>query len=467
MEQKYKLILTIACSILWSVNVKGQQDSTLKFSLQQCIDYAKVNNPQIRAGFSDINIAKADVKEITAIGLPQINGGISFTHNLKIATQVLPDFISPSVYGVLYREQVLNPAQNPIPQSGVNPVQFGVPYSLNANASLSQMIFDGSFFVGLKAANEYVNMSKLQTEKTEVAVIENVTKSYLLILTSLENKKLAEDNLLVTNRTIKEMKALYENGFAEKLDVERIELSKSSLEIRLKSIDNQVSILKQSLQLSMGMDVNQKIEITDSLKGLMATGLQANTATFDVKQLPDYKILDKNQTLQEINLKRYKVGRYPSIRLNANYGQQSFAAKGNLGDLGKTWFPASNYTIAVNIPIWDGNARRSQITKVHENLNKNKIQMSNVVNASTLQYNSALNTYNTNLELLDLQKQNLKIAEEIYKKAALKLKEGLGSSLELVQAENDYKSAQVGYLNSVYDLLISNLELKKSIGQLK
>jgi len=467
MEQKYKLILALACSIILSVNVQGQQDSTFKFSLQQCIDYAKANNPQIKAGVSDMNIAKADVKEITAIGLPHINAGANFTHNLKIATQVLPDFISPSVYGVLYREQVLNPSQNPMPQSGVTPVQFGVPYSLNANATLSQMIFDGSFFVGLKAANEYVNMSKLQTEKTEVAVVENVTKSYLLILTSLENKKLAEDNLVVVKRTMTEMKALFDNGFAEKLDVERIELSKLSLEIRLKSIDNQVSILKQSLQLSMGMDVNQKIEITDSLNGLMASGLQPNTGVFDVKQLPDYKILNQNQTLQEINLKRYRVGRYPSVRLNANYGQQSFAAKGNFGDLGKTWFPASSYTVAVNIPIWDGNTRKAQMIKVQENLNKNEIQMANVVNASTLQYNSALNTYNTNLELMDLQKQNLKIAEEIYKKASIKLKEGLGSSLELVQADADYKSAQVGYLNSVYDVLISNLELKKSIGQLK
>lgn len=467
MAQKYKIVLALACSILLYANAHAQQDSTLKFSLQQCVDYAKVNNPQIRAGFSDMNIAKADVKEITALGLPHINAGANFTHNLKIATQVLPDFISPSVYGVLYREQVLNPSQNPIPQSSVTPVQFGVPYSVSASATLSQMIFDGSFFVGLQAANEYVNMSKLQTEKTEIAVVENVTRNYLLILTSFENKRLAEDNLLVVNRTMTEMKALFENGFAEKLDVERIQLSKSSLEIRIKSINNQVSILKQSLQLSMGMDVNEKLEITDSLNGLMTSGLQANTAAFDVKQLPDYKILNQNQTLQEINLKRYRVGRYPSVRLNANYGQQSFAAKGHFGDLGKTWFPASSYTVAVNIPIWDGNARRAQIIKVQEGLTKNEIQMANVVNASTLQYNSALNTYNTNLELMDLQKQNLKIAEEIYNKASIKLKEGLGSSLELVQAETDYKSAQVGYLNSVYDLLISNLELTKSIGQLK
>lgn len=444
----------------------AQNDSSYSMSLQQCIDYAVDNNLQQQLSKSDIEVAKQDVKEVFAIGLPQINAGANFTHNLKIATQVLPDFISPSVYGVLYQEGVINRQTNPPPAFGSAPVQFGQPYSFSATASLSQLIFDGTYFLGLKAANEYVEMSKLQAEKNTVTLRENVEKSYLLILTTQENKKLVTDNISIIDKTLKEVKALYENGFAEKLDVDRMELSKSSLTIRLKSIDQQIDILSQSLKLTMGMDVNTKLLLTDSLNGLMLNNLMASS-TLNVKELPDYKILAQNQKLQELNKERYQVGRYPNVMLNATYGQQSFAGKGEIGDLTKDFFPLANYQVSVGIPIWDGNARRAQIAKVEQNLVRNELIMNNLENAARLQFNAAYSKYNTSLELMDLQQKNLAIAQDIYKKAGIKFKEGLGSSLELSQAENDYKAAQIGYLNSVYDVLLANVELKKSTGQLK
>ncbi len=463
MVLKYKLIWILCFGMF--MNVNGQNDSTFSMSLQQCIDYGVANNMQQLIGKSDIEIAKQDVREVKAMGLPQINAGANFTHNLKIATQVLPDFISPSVYGVLYQEDVLDPQTNPLPVLGSNPVQFGVPYSFTASASLRQLIFDGTYFLGLKAASQYVEMSKLQSEKNTVDLKENIVKSYLLILTTQENGRLINDNMAIVDKTLREVKALYKNGFAEKLDVDRVELSKSSLVIRKKSIAQQIEILSQSLKLNMGMDVNAQLTLTDSLNGLIKSDLVANSS-LNVKELPDYKILAQNQKLQELNKDRYKVGRYPNVMLNATYGQQSFGNKGSVGDLTKDFFPLSNYQISVGVPIWDGNARRAQIAKVEQNLVKNELMMQNLENLAKLQYNSALSKYNTSLELMDLQKKNLAIALDIYKKAGIKFKEGIGSSLELAQAENDYKAAQVGYLNSIYDLLVANVELKKSTGQL-
>jgi len=463
MELKYNIIWVICFGFF--TNTYAQSDSSFSMSLQQCVEYGIANNAMQKSALSDIEIAKQDVREVKAIGLPQINAGANFTHNLKIATQVLPDFISPSVYGVLYQEGVLNPQANPIPAIGSNPVQFGVPYTFTASASLRQLIFDGTYFLGLKAANEYVEMSKLQTEKSTVDLKENIIKSYLLILTTQENKKLITDNIAIVERTLTEVQALYSSGFAERLDVDRVELSKSSLDIRLKSVDQQIEILSQSLKLNMGMDVNANLVLTDSLNGLIKSNL-VSSSSLNVKELSDYKILAQNQKLQELNKERYKVGRYPNVMLNATYGQQSFANKGEIGDLTKDFFPLANYQISVGIPIWDGNARRAQIAKVEQNLVKNDLMMQNLENAAKLQYNSALSKYNTSLELMDLQKKNLAIALDIYKKAGIKFKEGIGSSLELAQAENDYKAAQVSYLNSIYDLLVANVELKKSTGQL-
>ena len=464
MELKFKILVFVCLGFV--TNSFSQNDSSFAMSLQQCIEFAEINNTQQKVALSNVEIAKLDVKETKAIGLPQINAGANFTHNLKIATQVLPDFISPSVYGVLYQEGVLNPQTNPLPVLGSNPVQFGVPYSFTANASLRQLIFDGVYFLGLKAANEYVELSRLQLAKNSQSLAENITKSYLLVLTTHENKKLIIENQGIVKQTLKEVTALYDNGFAEKLDVDRVELSNSSLAIRLKSVDQQLEILAQSLKLNMGMNVNTKLVLTDSLQGLMLSNLTANS-TLNVRELPDYKIFAQNQKLQELNKDRYKVGRYPNVMFNALYGQQSFANKGSFGDLTTDFFPVSNYQVSVGVPIWDGNARRAQIAKVEQSLVKNELMMQNFENAATLQYNASLSKYNTSLELMDLQKKNLKIAQDIYKKAGIKFKEGLGSSLELAQAENDYKSAQVGYLNSVYDLLIANVELKKSTGQLK
>ena len=467
MERKNKKFLTVALVLLSAFNLKGQgKDSTQYMSLEQCVAYGKEHNTQQQIAQSNIEIAKQDVREVKAIGLPQINAGANFTHNLDIATQVLPDFISPSIYGVLYQEGVINPNTNPPPAFGSNPVQFGVPYQFTANATLSQLIFDGTYFLGLKAANEFVKMSELQAAKQEVDLTENISKSYLLILTTKENKLLVESNLKIVEDNLRQAKALYQNGFAEKLDVERVELSKSNLDIRLASINKQLEILHQSLKLSMGMNVNTPLELTDSLKGILMSNLNVNQ-TLDITQLPDYQILEQNQTLQEMNLKRYKVGRYPNVSLNALYGQQSFANDGSIGDLTTDFFPISNYQISVGIPIWDGNRRRAQMAKVEQSLVQNQLQMEGLENAAKLNYNAALNSYNTALKLMDLQQKNLGIAKAIFKKASLKFKEGLGSSLELSQAETDYKAAQVSYLNSVYDVLVANIELKKATGQLK
>jgi outer membrane protein TolC len=460
---RLKYLLLMAVTFIGSL--VSAQDSTLYMSLSECVSYGKTHAVSQQLAKSDIETAKQDVKEVKSIGLPQINAGANFTHNLDIATQVLPDFISPSVYGVLYNEGVINPATNPIPSFGSNPVQFGVPYQFTASASLRQLIFDGTYFLGLKAANEYVKMSELQAQKQEVDLTESISKSYLLILTTKENKSLVESNLTIVEDNLKQANALYANGFAEKLDVERIELSKSNLDIRLASISRQLDILHQSLKLSMGMDVNTPLILTDSLKGLLLANAQVN-ASLDLKNLPDYQILKQNQTLQELNLKSYKVGRYPNVSLNALYGQQSFGNAGDFAGVTKDFFPISNYQVSVNIPIWDGNRRRAQMAKVEQNLEKNSIQLAGLENAAKLNFNAATNSYNTALQLLDLQQKNLGIAKAIFKKASLKFKEGLGSSLELSQAETDYKAAQVSYLNSVYDVLIANLELQKATGQL-
>lgn len=462
-----KNFLRYALILIFSIHVSQllAQDSTQYMSLSECVEYGKTHSVGQQLAKNDIETAKQDVREVKAMGLPQINAGANFTHNLDIATQVLPDFISPSVYGVLYQEGVLNPQTNPLPAIGSNPVQFGVPYQFTASATLRQLIFDGTYFLGLQAANEFVKMSELQAKKQEVDLAENISKSYLLILTTKENKALVESNISIVSDNLRQAQALYKNGFAEKLDVERVELSKSRLDIQLTSITQQLDILHQSLKLSMGMDVNTPLVLTDSLKGLLLANAQ-NNPELEVTNLADYQILEQNQTLQELNLKRYKVGRYPNVSLNALYGQQSFATKGNLGDLTKDFFPVSNYQISVGIPIWDGNRRRAQMAKVEQNLEKNRIQMKGLENAAKLNYNAANSSYNTALLMLDLQQKNLGIAKAIFKKASLKFKEGLGSSLELAQAETDYKAAQINYLNSVYEVLLANLELQKAIGQL-
>lgn len=454
------IFILLFLSLTW--NASAQE--TLSLSLEEAIEQAVENNKELQNAQLDVQYANHQVKEVLSTGLPQISGNVNFTHNLEIATSVFPDFISPSVYGVLLSEGLVNSAPA---NYGSFPAQFGVPYSMQATVGLNQLVFDGTFFLGLKAASEFVNINKLIASKSESDIKQGVIKAYYMALISEVNLNQLNQSMANLTKLKEETKALYEAGFAEKLDYDRLVLSVSNLEISINNLKKQAELAKMILLNSIGLDVNQQLSLTTSMPEFNETNFNASYGLAETgANRIEFRMLEQQQTLNQLNLKRYQVGYIPSIYLNANYGANTFAQKGAFGDLGNEWFPMASYGLNLNVPIFDGLYKKSKADQVRVDIMKTEnsiIQLENGINLEVKQAQIAyVNAYNN----MELQQNSSELAEEIYKTTSIKFKEGVGSSFELVQAESDLTTAKTNYLNALYELSVAKINLDKALGNI-
>lgn len=462
-SNNHNVIILLLGLLLTTVSSLAQEE-TLKLSLEEAENYALEHNYALKNAKLDIDQANAQVGEIKSMGLPQINGSLGFTHNLEIATQVLPDFITPSVYGVLFEEGVIAPKDINV---NTLPAQFGVPYTFNAFVGVNQLLFDGTFFLGLKAAEEFVNVSKILASQSEIEVKEGVRKAYYMALISNRNIQQLKESLENIQKLQEETQAMYEAGFAEKLDVDRLVLSAANLEVNINNLSQQTKLAKQVLLNSIGADVNKTLILTSELPEFTPENFAADYGLgTNTDNRIELQLLNQQQELNELDLKRWKVGYVPSLYGNFNYGQQAFASEGNFSDLGGEWFPVSSYGISLNVPVFDGLMKKSKMDQVRVDIAKTENTIAQVTNGINLEVAQARTEYESAFKNIELQKKSLSLAESIYTTTQIKFKEGVGSSFEMITAESDLTQARTNYLNALYQLSISKVSLDKALGKL-
>jgi len=438
---RYLFTLTFAALAVWST---AQSSEPLSLSLDEALALAKTNNQTLANAQLDIAYAETQVNEIKAQGLPQINGSAGFTHNYLVPTSIIPgDFVG---------------------QPGTTvPVQFGVPFTMQAVLGANQLLFDGTFFLGLKAASEFVNISKLSASKNEIDVREAVTKAYYMALISDQNIGQLSESLTNIKKLKEETQAMYEAGFAEKLDVDRLVLSVSNLEISINQLQNQAKLAKQLLLNSMGLDVNQEVTLTSALPSQESTADDL-AASFNPDNRIEMKILNQQQELNELSLRRYKMGYLPSVYGNFNYGGNTFAPEGSFNTLGNDWFGLGSYGISLNVPIFDGFYKKAKLDQVKIDMNKTENTKKQAVQGMSLQVSQAKTNYLNAMKSIELQKKSKELAESIYNTTSIKFKEGVGSSFEMINAESELTQARTNYLNALYELNVAKIDLNKALG---
>lgn len=422
----------------------AQGDAVLSLSLEEALEQAKSNNQTLANAQLDIDYAETQVNEIKAQGLPQVNGNFGFTHNYLVPTSIIPgDFVG---------------------QPGTTvPVQFGVPFSMQGAVGVNQLLFDGTFFLGLKAASEFVNISKLSASKSEIDVKEAVTKAYYMALISDQNIGQLTESLANIKKLKDETQAMYDAGFAEKLDVDRLVLSVSNLEISINQLQNQAKLAKQLLLNSIGLDVNQEVTLTSTLPS-QETNANDLAASFNPDNRIEMKMLDQQQELNELSLKRYKMGYLPSLYGSFNYGGNTFAPEGSFNTLGNDWFGLGSYGISLNVPIFDGFYKKAKLDQVKIEMNKTENTKKQTMQGMNLQVNQAKTNYLNALKSIELQKKSKELAESIYNTTSIKFKEGIGSSFEMITAESDLTQSRTNYLNALYELNVAKIDLNKALG---
>ncbi len=456
---KTKICIVLVCMFS---QIFGQSKMTLNDAIQYALTHSNsIENSKLGNKDADLR-----VKEVKASGLPQLNAEVTLQHFFIVPESLLPDFISPNIYGVLEKEGVKNGAGNPVQTPTANPLFFKAaftqPNSFSGSLTLSQLLFSGSYTVGLRAAKLSREYSNLQLTMKQVETKNQVIEAYLPTLLISENVVTLDKNMDNLSKLLKETSALYKSGFVEELDIDRLQLALSNLATIKETLSKQKEMVINGLKLSIGMDPKENLEISDDLNKLLSeTDLNTSKEEVNFNNREEYKTLNKILELNKLNVDLNRAAFLPTVAAFASYSQQFQGGK--LSELVRI----PNFLIGVSgkINIWDSYEKKTKIQRAQlqlEQLNNQKKDLESVIN---LEVNNAKIAYTSSQNQVENQKKNVALAEKIYKTTTIKYKEGVGSSFEMVQSEQAVYQAQQNLKQAQYDLLIAYKKLQKSLGK--
>jgi len=448
-------------SFLFLGGLSGQQS----FTLDEAVAYGLANQNAIKMSDMEIENSESDIKELKSIGMPQVNGAVDYNYYFYVPKQPVEDFIGPAVYGILDAEGLPTTTQGP-PQTFE--LAFVQPQQFNVGVSASMLVFDGSYIYALKGAKLYKELIKKQKNATVEQVKSNITKAYTSILIAEENKKTLADNIRSLETSLKEVTAMYEAGFMESLDVDRLQLSYDNLNTQLENVEGLIGLSKNLLKFQMNYPLDNEINLSEDINELIVKFDAESTSedvSIDPSKRSEFQLLNTTQELNQLDLKRNKAGYLPNVGAFASF--QESLQRTNLFDNDQTGFlPTGVVGFKINVPIYDGGEKSAKIQKVKLNIEKIDLQKDEFTRGMTLQVKNAQVAMSNAKRNLKNRNKALEITQSIYDRTKIKFTEGVGSSVEVTQAENTLYQAQAEVISALYDLLTAKVDLDIALGNL-
>ncbi len=479
MKRIYQILIGIAAALMITGVAFGQdQPAGQAFTLQQCIDYALENSVSAKNIKLDELIAESKVKETVGIGLPQITANATLMHNEK-----LPRFYSTYV--------VPKPGDPPslFDLSGVPGIKegdvvaienfFQLKSSGDVGLSVNQMIFNGSYIVGLQASNAYKELSYKTTNQTKEQIIQQVTKAYYTVLINKERAELFTSNIARVDSLLRNTQALFKNGFAESIDADRIQVTLNNLITERDKFLNMNELGIALLKFQMNYPMNEPITVAGNIQDVDITvDVTTYNENWDYKVRPDFQVLEANKKLQELNIRNKRAVSLPSLNAFLNYGYST--QSGNIAGLFKTesdisdqggvgpdkWYNYSNYGLRFSMPIFTGLQNRYKVQQEKIALQKINNNFKNLKSAIDLEIQQASINYDNALKSLNSQQQNIVLAQKVARVTKIKYEQGVGSNIEVIDAEDSLRQAQTNYYNSLFDAMVAKVDLDKAYGKL-
>lgn len=438
-----------------------------EFSIQQAVDYAMKNNVNVKNALIDVQLQEEQNREFTSNAYPHINASLGTTYNPSVATSVLPNFISPATYQVLIDQGVKDGNGNPIQMPndfGFIAAQFGTKFSANAGISLSQILFDGQVFVGLQARPTAVSFRKKNMEVTAEQIKANIYKVYYQLVVSKTQVELLDANIALYEKLLHDTKLIYENGFREQLDVDKVTVVLANLRTEKTKVLNVISNGYYGLKVLMGMPVKDELVLTDTITDEQVKEGMLDQA-YKYEDRKDFQYLQIGKTLNEYNVRRYKLSQIPTISLNGVYAKNAQRDKWNFFGKGD-WFTVSNINLNIAIPIFNGFLVKSKIAQAKLEVRKIDNQLESMKLWIDNEVESARNNFRSAIVTLDFQKKNMALAEKVYQQTKKKYEIGTGSQIDINGAQTDLKTAQTNYITALYDAIIAKIDFLKATGKL-
>ena len=447
MKTKFNQLFILLLFLLIAGSTSAQD--VVKFSLLEAQEYALKNSYVIRNSDLDVTSARKKVWETIASGLPQVSGDASYTNNLNLPVSLIPAEMfggEPGTYAS---------------------IKFGQDFNSNFGLTVNQLIFDGSYIVGISSAQIYVQLSTQAKEKSEIEIKHAVAQAYYTTLVAEENLAVLKDNLLITQKLESDTKAMYENGFVEEMDIEQMLLNVQKSENEIIKAEREIQVARMVLKYAMGYDMDADIELSNKLDQFVAPLVEEKGVSFGFDYVThiDYKLLDSQTQATEKLLLLEKSAYLPRVSGFYSWTKTAYGNEANLFSKSTPWYKSSMWGINVSVPIFSAGMKRSKVNQAKIDLEKAQNDQLQAIQLLQKDYLTAVANMESSVDQLKIDIDNKVLAKRIYDKTTIKYNSGIIGSTELSQTESQYIQTQGSWVASVMQLLNSKINLDKAIGE--
>ena len=440
---KIKLFLGLFCMVLQA------QDLPDSLTLDEAIAYGLTNNRSIINANRDIQKAKKDRWKTIALGLPQISSEVNYQNFLEMPVSLVP----AEFFGG-------NPGE-------FSELTFGTEQNMIGSLKVEQLVFDGSYLVGLEASRVYLSISENLFEKTHLEIKKLITNLYSNALLAKYNILFLKKNKASLEENFEEIHQLFKNGFEEEESVEQIQLSLAQTNSRLKYANNLLRIGEDMLKFVIRYPIDSPLKLADELDDIFNEDLYFVTLPNpdDIQNNIDIRIADNNVKAEALLLKLEKSKALPKVNAFINRTYTGNSNDFTFADSDQKWYGSSLLGLNVKIPIFSSLGRNASTQKAKISLDQAKTQLEETQAKIRIEVNAAMNDYQLSIDNYYTEKENLRLAESIEQKNQTKFFEGMVQSFELRMAQLQLYTAQSNFVAAIQKVITNKLALETLLNQ--
>lgn len=440
-----KTIIAI-CGLALSAGAHAQGPVSL--SLQQALDMAAQQSYAVQASALEAEKMRHRVKEITAIGLPQINGEGGMSQFIDVPTSLVPNFFTPPGPGV--------------PE--YFPARFAVPWNVTGGVTLSQLLFDGSYLVGLQATKGLAEQSRIELEKSRADARNQAAKAYFGALAAAEGARLAAEGVPLLDRTLREAEAMKAAGFIEQTDVDRIQIQLEQAQAQQRSFSQQADVARMLLALTLGIPQGTPITLTDKLESILNDPNETALSEmgFDAASHVEMKLASTLLHLQRLNMRNEKMKQAPSL---GGYFVHQQVWNGPDFDPGGVYsfYPTTQWGLKLTVPIFSSGSRYHKVKQAKHTLEQVEVNRTATEQRLLTQSEQARSNARTAADNMRTSERSMQLAKGIFDRTSIKFTNGSAASFELTQEQGNYLLAQQAYIQRMVELLMARADLRKAL----
>ncbi len=439
--RKGKLSITIVFSLLIAAfsaaaQTTGQDSLLQEVTLKTAVDYAIKHQPKIQQSLLDEQITASNIRSKLADWYPQVNFNYNLQHNFLLQSTVI----------------------------GGNTIKLGVNNTSSGQFTVSQTIFNKDVLLARRSKTDVLQQSVQATTNNKIDLAVNVAKAYYDVLATTQQIKVAAENIVRIERSLKDATNQYKAGVADKIDYKRATISLNNIKALKRSNEELIKAKAEYLKALMGYPDSAALNIVYDSVAMENEIYIDTTQRPDYKNRIEYKLLETQRNLLEANVQYNKWSYLPSVSANGAYNLNF--QNNDFGKLYGTNYPNSFAALTFTVPIFQGGKRKANLFTAGLQLKRSEQDIITLKNSVNAQYAQALASYKSSLENYTALKDNVVIAKEVYDVIQLQYRSGIKTYLEVITAETDLRTSQINYFNALYQVLSAKVDVQKALGQI-